>query len=362
MKAAVVRDVGKVQVEEIDQPLFGDNHVLVRLAATGLCHTDITVLNGLYPVPMPVVLGHEGAGVVEAVGDSVSGIGPGDHVVLSITDGCGRCFQCQNGALGLCEEASPRALGGALADGSVLLRKGDEQIHHFLFQSSFAEYAIVSASSAIPIRKDISLEVASLLGCGVSTGYGAVVRRAMVRPGETVLVIGLGGVGLAVVMAARAAGAGTIVAADLSPAACDLAGSVGATHVVHAGDDVDLASEVHSVVPRGVDHAFDAVGNATTIAQSIASVRFGGQAIAIGLNDLSAVASVSLFELIYEKRLTGTYNGSIRPHIDIPAALELYAGGRLPIDRLITRRYSLDEIGTALDEFGSFAGRAVINH
>jgi Zn-dependent alcohol dehydrogenase len=360
VKAAVVREAGKISVEEIDRPTVGDRHVLVRMVATGICHTDKTVLGGFYPVPLPVVLGHEGAGVVEAVGDRVVAVSPGDHVVLSITDGCGHCFQCEAGAFGLCEIAAPRALGGALADGSILLRQGAETIHHFLFQSSFAEYAVVSESSAIPVRRDVPLEVAALLACGVSTGYGAVVRRAKVGVGEAVLVIGLGGVGLAVVMAARAAGAGKIVVADFNQAACDLAAELGATDVVHLDGGDDLVGRVRAVVPRGVDHAFDAVGTSETISQALAAVRFGGQAVAIGINDPTAAASAPLFELIYEKRLTGTNNGSIRPHTDIPAALDLFAAGRFPIDRLITRRYGLDEIGTALDDVGSFAGRGVV--
>jgi Zn-dependent alcohol dehydrogenase len=294
------------------------------------------------------------------VGDRVVAVSPGDHVVLSITVGCGHCFQCEAGAFGLCEIAAPRALGGALADGSILLRQGAETIHHFLFQSSFAEYAVVSESSAIPVRRDVPLEVAALLACGVSTGYGAVVRRARVGVGESVLVIGLGGVGLAVVMAAHAAGAGKIVVADFNQAACDLAAELGATDVVHLDGGDDLVGRVRVAVPRGVDHAFDAVGTSETISQAFAALRFGGQAVAIGINDPTAAASAPLFELIYEKRLTGTNNGSIRPHTDIPAALDLFAAGRFPVDRLITRRYGLDEIGTALDDVGSFAGRGVV--
>src|SRR5205814_7435913 len=261
MKAAVLREVGKIAVEQLDRPEPGPGEVLVRVAAAGVCHTDATALAGGLPVPLPAVLGHEGAGTVEAVGPGVSTVAPGDHVVLSITYGCGACFQCQQSAFGLCEVGTPHLLNGTMPDGTRRLRRGTEDVATFLFQSSFAEYAVVPAACAVKIRPDAPLEAAALLACGASTGYGAVVRRAQVAPGSSVLVIGAGGVGLSVVMAARLAGATKIIVSDMSEAALALAVDLGATHAVDISDpDVNVIDEATRISGRGVDYAFDAVG------------------------------------------------------------------------------------------------------
>ena len=360
MKAAVVREYGTVEVEDIDVPEPGPRDVLVRVQASGICRSDITALKGAVPVPLPLVLGHEGAGVVERVGTAVTSVEPGDHVVMTITNGCGLCFQCQRGARGLCELNAPRGLAGTMGDGSVKLSKAGEPVHHYLFQSSLAEYAVISETCAVNIRRDVPFETAALLACGFSTGYGAVTRKAQLGPGENALVIGLGGVGLAVVMSARTAGASTVIGVDRSEAACALARELGATHTIVGAPDTDLAAEVRSLVARGVDHAFDVVGTSETINAAFNSLRNGGQAVAIGLADLGAAATVPVFSLIYEKTLTGVTNGSIRPHLDIPAALDLHMNGQLPIDGLITRRYKIDDISTALHELGSGGGRSVV--
>ncbi|KRA31091.1 MULTISPECIES: zinc-binding dehydrogenase [unclassified Nocardioides] len=360
MKAAVVREPGTITVEDIDIPTPGPRQVRVRLVATGVCHSDVTGLSGLVPVPTPVVLGHEGAGIVDAVGSAVTSLSPGDHVVLSITDGCGRCYQCQNGAFGLCEISAPRQLAGTLGDGTTPLSKGSETIHNYLLQSSFAEYAVVPEQCAVKIREDAPLEVAALLACGVTTGYGAVVRKARVAPFASVLIIGLGGVGLASVMAARLSGATTIIGVDRSKEACDLAMELGLTHTIVADESTDILGEVMALTGRGVDHAFDVVGISDTMNLAIAATRAGGEAVLIGLGDVMAVATVPLFLLLSEKRITGTTNGSIRPHVDIPAILDLFMEGRFPVDKLITRRYALGDIATALAEVGSGPGRGVI--
>jgi Zn-dependent alcohol dehydrogenase len=360
MKAAVVREPGTVQVEEIDMPEPGPRQVLVRIAAVGVCHSDVTGMSGILPIPLPLVLGHEGAGIVEEVGEAVTHVAPGDHVVLSITDGCGLCFQCQRGAFGLCEASAPRQLAGTLGDGTTPLHKGEETLHNYILQSSFAEYAVVPEQCAVKVRADAPLEVASLLACGFTTGYGAVVRKAGVTPGSTVLIIGLGGVGLAAVMGARLSGAAMIIGVDRNKEACSLAAELGLTHPIVAGEGVDLVAEVMALTGRGVDYAFDVVGAGDTMNQAIAALRSGGEAVLIGLNDVMAVATVPLFTLLSEKRITGTTNGSIRPHIDIPAILDLYMDGRLPIDQLITRRYAIDEVATALAEVGTKPGRGVI--
>ncbi|MDQ1488304.1 MAG: hypothetical protein QOJ23_818 [Actinomycetota bacterium] len=360
MQAAVVREPGKIGVETVDRPEPGPDQVLVKVAATGVCHTDLTALRGLVPLPLPLVLGHEGAGVVEAVGSGVTGLEPGDHVVLSITYGCGRCRQCQKGAYGLCEVGAPVALGGVLPDGASRLAKDGERLHHFLFQSSFAEYAVVPAACAVKIRTDAPLDVVCLLGCGAITGYGAVIRRAKVAPGDSVLIIGAGGVGLAAVMAARLAGANPIIVSDVNDDALALAKEVGATHTVNVSTGKTAVGETQRLTGSGVDFAFDAVGTSATSDEAFQSLCNGGEAVAIGLADFAATASVPVFNLIYEKRLTGTNNGSIRPHVDIPAAVDLFMEGRLPLDRLITRRYDLDQVDTALADMDGGSGRGVI--
>ncbi len=361
MKAAVVREIGKIAVEELDRPEPGPGEVLVRVAAAGVCHTDVTALAGGLPVPRPAVLGHEGAGVVEAVGAGVSTVAPGDHVVLSITYGCGACFQCQQSAFGLCEVGTPHLLNGTMPDGTRRLRRGSEDVATFLFQSSFAEYAVVPAACAVKIRPDAPLDAAALLACGASTGYGAVVRRARVTPGSSVLVIGAGGVGLSVVMAARLAGATKIIVSDMSEAALALAVDLGATHAVDVSDpDVNVIDEATRITGRGVDYAFDAVGAEGTLESAFHSTRNGGEVVAIGASNLMLTVTVPLFSLIYQKRLTGTNNGSIRPHVDIPAALDAFMTGRFPLDRLVTRRYDIDEIDTALGDAAGKPGRGVV--
>ncbi|HEY4408753.1 MAG TPA: alcohol dehydrogenase catalytic domain-containing protein [Acidimicrobiia bacterium] len=360
MRAAVVREPGKIGVETIDRPEPGPDQVLVKIHATGVCHTDQSAFRGLVPLPLPLVLGHEGAGVVEAVGPNVTALAPGDHVVLSITYGCGRCRQCQKGAFGLCEIGVPASLGGTLPDGQSHLAKDGERLNHFLCQSSFADYAVVPAACAVKIRDDAPLDVVCLLGCGAITGYGAVIRRARVAPGDSVLVIGAGGVGLAAIMAARLAGANPIIVSDINDDALALAAEVGATHTVNVSEGKTALGESQRITGGGVDFAFDTVGTSATIDEAYNALCNGGEAVAIGLGDLAAAATVPVFSLIYEKRLTGTNNGSIRPHVDIPAAVDLFMEGRLPLDRLITRRYDLDQIDTALADMEGGSGRGVI--
>jgi S-(hydroxymethyl)glutathione dehydrogenase / alcohol dehydrogenase len=362
MQAAVARELGKISVEDIDRPEPALGEVLVKVAAAGVCHTDITALTGGLPVPMPIVLGHEGAGVVEAVGPGVTALVPGDHVVLSITAGCGRCSQCQRSAYSLCEVSSAQVLAGTMLDGTTRLSKGSENLHSFLFQSSFAEYAVVPAACAVKVRRDAPLAVASLLGCGASTGYGAVVRRAQVHPGATALVIGAGGVGLSVVMAARLAGAQQIIVADKSEAALKLAGEFGASDTILVAEDgAVVPEEALRLTGTGVDYAFDVVGAPGTLEQAFQALRPGGKAIAIGMADASVTVTVPLLNLIFEKQLTGTYNGSIQPHVDIPAALDAYMAGQFPLDRLVSRRYALDQIDMAINDLhAGGSGRGVI--
>lgn len=362
MKAAVTRQVGSIEIEDVDQPVPSFGEVLVKIGAVGVCQTDHSALGGAIPVPMPMVLGHEGAGVVESVGPGVAHVQPGDHVVLSITAGCGRCSQCQGGAFTLCHLAAPHVLSGTMLDGTTRLSAGGKPIHSFFFQGSFAEYAVVPALSAVRVRQDAPLEVAALLACGASTGYGAVLRAGGVRPGMSVLIIGAGGVGLSAIMTARYAGAAHIVVTDRSAEALKLAMELGASETVLAdGSEQPILDATTAVDPWGVDLALDTVGTPTTLATAFAAVRPGGTAVAIGMADATSMVSVPIMSLIFEKRLTGTYNGSIKPHIDIAAALDAFMDGRFPLDRLVQREISLDELPAVFaDKSPGNCGRTVV--
>ncbi|MCW2986966.1 MAG: alcohol dehydrogenase zinc-binding domain protein [Conexibacter sp.] len=361
MKAAVVRDVNELSIEDIDVPEPGPGEVLIRLAATGICHTDLSALRGNLPTAMPTVLGHEGAGVVERVGPGVKTSKPGDHVVTTITNSCGACFQCLGSDPSLCEVSMGVIFGGTMLDGTTRLSRGNETLFHFFCQSSFAEYAVLPERSAIPIRKDAPLDVVASLACGAMTGIGAVIRRAQVPAGSSVVIVGAGGVGLSAVMAAAAVGANPIIVADITDDKLALARSFGATHTLNTSDR-DLVAGVNSITGRGADYAFDAVGTSSTLEQAFGSVRSGGQVVAVGIMNTANLVTLDIFSLIMQKSLTGTMGGSVKPFIDIPAAVDLYMDGRLPLDRLVSKKYSLAELPQAFDamESGALEGRGVV--
>jgi Zn-dependent alcohol dehydrogenase len=332
MRAAVLREVGAISLEDLDLPQPGPGEVRVKVRAVGVCRSDLSVYRGMVSAPLPIVLGHEGAGVIDAVGDGVHDLARGDHVVMTITPGCGTCPQCQLGAFALCEGGSPHMLDGKLARGQQRLHKGSEVINHFILQSSFAEYAVIDRWAAVKIPDDVPFDIACLTACGVTTGFGAVVNRAAAAVGESVLVIGAG----------------------------ELARDLGATDVVLVDDTTDLVPQTQARTGRGVDVAVDAVGTPGTVADAFNSLRKGGRAVVIGVADASAMVSIPLYSLIDERVLTGSTNGSIRPHVDIPRILDLYRSGRLALDKLVTRRYRLDDLERAFAELGVQPGRAVI--
>jgi Zn-dependent alcohol dehydrogenase len=360
MRAAVLRAPGSQQIEELDLPEPEAGEVRVRLAASGLCRSDLHAYQGRVPVPLPAVLGHEGAGVIDKVGANVTDLGVGDHVVMTITPGCGTCVQCQLGAFGLCEVGAPHFLDGGLIHGQRRLSKAGEPINHYLMQSSFAEYAVVERWNAVKIDKSIPLEIACLAACGLSTGFGAAINRAQITVGEAALVVGVGGVGLAAAIGAASAGAARVIAADTNPAACALALELGATDAIELTPDDDLVSEVHKLVPRGVDASIDAVGTPATVLAAFSALRYGGRLVILGVADSTSMVQVPLYSFIQQKIITGSTNGSIRPHVDIPRILERYTSGRLPLEKLITSSYSLDQINPAFGEIGTRPGRAVI--
>jgi S-(hydroxymethyl)glutathione dehydrogenase / alcohol dehydrogenase len=345
-------------VADVDLDPPGPAEVKVRIAAAGVCHSDLHVRLGDWPVPAPLVMGHEGSGVIEQVGAGVTGLAEGDHVVLSWVAPCGACRHCLAGREARCEVAATVVgPGGVLSDGTSRLSAGGRRIAHYLGVSSFAEYAVVPASGAVKIRDDAPLDVVALVGCAVATGVGAVTRTAGVEPGAAVVVIGCGGVGLSAVQGARMAGAGRIVAVDVRPEKTALAARLGATDQVDASS-ADPVAAVRSLLPGGADYAFDAIGLTSTTEQAIRMIGIGGTAVIVGLPPAGATASFEPLALAEaDQRILGSNYGSIRPAVDIPALVDLFMAGDLLLDELISGREPLESAESALNALAS--GRAL---
>jgi S-(hydroxymethyl)glutathione dehydrogenase/alcohol dehydrogenase len=335
VQAAVLYEFGKplvLQELELDPPKVGE--VLVRMAASGVCHSDLHVVQGVHPTELPVVLGHEGAGVVEQVGPGVGGLEPGDHVLLTWLPYCGHCHQCVRGWPNRCENTA--WYDAALEDGTCRFHSDGEPVHHYN-TSSFAERSVVPARTAVRVDPALPLSELALMGCAVMTGVGAALNTARVRPGDTVAVVGCGGVGLNVVQGARIAGATTIVAVDVVPAKLELARELGATAVVQAGDG-DAAAAVREHVPNGVDHAFEALGRPETIELALDLTGRGGQAVLIGMAPPDARVGVDALTMTLEERcVRGSWYGSCVPLRDIPILVDLYRAGQLRLEPLISR-------------------------
>jgi S-(hydroxymethyl)glutathione dehydrogenase / alcohol dehydrogenase len=349
VRAAVLRAVNEpLSVEEVELADPGAGEVLIRLHASGVCHSDWNVVSGATANPFPVVLGHEGAGIVETVGGGVSAVAEGDHIVLSWLPACGRCFFCAQGRPSLCEHAMEGMFEGTLPSGALRLSQNGDALYHYSFLSTFAERCIVPEECCVRIRPDAPLDVAALVGCAVMTGVGAVINRARVEPGSAVAVFGAGGVGLSVVLGARLAGAGTIVAVDPVELKRKLAGDLGATHAVDPTGDDPAAALRDLTDGRGVDYAFDAAGVPGIVTQAYDSARRGGTVVCIGIPPVGAEANLPGPSLPRdEKIVTGSFYGSCRPHVDMPLLLDLFMDGRLPLDKLVTRTYALEEVNDA---------------
>jgi len=348
MRAAVSREIGQIAVEDLDDPRPHAGELAIEVTATGVCHTDLTVLEGKMPSPRPIVLGHEGAGVVTEVGPGVEGFGVGDKVICSIIAPCGGCFQCRRGDPAMCEEIV--FFTGRMQDGTTRLRRDGEEIFSLSYQASFAERAVVPANAAVRVSPEAPLEKLCGLACGVSTGLGAAMIRAEVEAGSSVLVIGAGGVGLSTLMGAKLRGAEILIAADLAPAKLEKARALGlATHVLDSST-TNLVEAVQEITGgRGADYAFDAAGAPGTLEQAIEALRPGGKAVVIGRNG-DIRLDLPTTQILRHKWVTGTFGGSIDPKIHIPEFVDLYLAGRLDLDRLMDAHYSLDEITTALDD------------
>ncbi len=336
-----------VQEVELDPP--GPGEVLVRIAAAGLCHSDLSVINGDRPRPLPMALGHEAAGVVESLGTGVSDLVPGDHVVLVFVPSCGHCVPCSEGRPALCEPGAQANGAGTLLAGGRRLARGGSAVHHHLGCSAFAEYATVSRRSLVKIDRDVPFEHAALFGCAVLTGVGAVVNTAQVRAGASTAIVGLGGVGLAALLGAVAAGARHVVAVDLSPAKLDLARALGATHA-YLASDVDCIDAIRAATGGGVDFAFELAGSVKAFDTAYRITRRGGTTVTAGLPPPSATITLPAVNLVAEERtVKGSYVGTCVPARDIPRYLELFRQGRLPVDRLLTGTLPLDDINEAFD-------------
>jgi alcohol dehydrogenase len=347
IRAAVLEETGGLHhVTELDLEGPRAGEVLVRLHASGVCHSDQNAIDGTAPTPCPAVLGHEGAGVVEAVGPGVTRVRPGDHVALSWAPSCGACEECLRGLQHLCTTAWPAMATGGLLDGTTRLSRDGEPVYHYSFISSFAEATVLPERSCVPIPRDVPFEIAGLVGCAVTTGIGAVWRTANVRPGERVAVVGCGGVGLSAVIGAVAAGAGTIVAVDTAPAKLELARELGATDtVLVTGSPEETAAAVEAASGGGVDYAIEATGRPEAMVAAFLSTRRRGAAVFIGIPRSDAVVSLPALSIPrMERRVLGSLYGSSYPERDFPLTLDLYRRGRLPLDKLVSHRLPLDEI------------------
>jgi Zn-dependent alcohol dehydrogenase len=332
------------------------------VAAAGVCHSDYHYMRGDLAGPLPMVLGHEGAGVVEEIGEGVRSVKPGDHVVLLWRTSCGSCEYCVSGRPALCPTSAETRVNGYLSDGSSRLRRGSQEIRHFLGVSCFAEQAVLPEQAVLKIADDVPLPIAALAGCSVMTGVGAVINTAKVAPGSSVLVIGAGGVGLCAIMGAVLAGAARIIAADKAPAKLELARSFGATDEIDASAE-DVVAAARELSGGGVDYAFEVIGLADTVAQAVRALRAGGTAVAIGIAPRTVVAPIGLTDLVtQEKTLRGSIYGSTRPVVDFPRLFDLYRRGRLPLDRLLTQEWPLEQVNEAYDAMlaGTVARSVVI--
>jgi S-(hydroxymethyl)glutathione dehydrogenase/alcohol dehydrogenase len=340
MKAAVLTEVKQPlvvqEIEGADDP--GPGQVLVKTAASGVCHSDLHFIEGLWPMPLPAVLGHEAAGVVEKIGEGVTYVQPGDHVILLFVPFCGTCEYCSVGRPNLC----PRGRGLA----PTMLKIGERVVPAFLSMSSFAEYMTVPESGVVNIRKDVPLEVAALVGCGVMTGVGAAINTAKVQPGASCAIIGAGGVGLNVIQGCVLAGAEKIIAIDINPNKLEMAREFGATHFINATNE-DPIAKARELTGGGPDFAFEAIGLPAAIKQAFDMVRSGGEAVVVGMAPLGSEVTISAPAFLQEKLLRGCLYGSARPRYDMPRLLDLYMTKRLKLDELVSRTYPIEAINAA---------------
>lgn len=358
IRSAVLRQSGlprpfassrPISIETVDLAPPGPGEVLVKIAAAGVCHSDLSGITGVRPRAMPVALGHEASAVVVELGQGVTGFQPGDHVVMSFVPSCGQCAMCAEGRPALCEPGNAANVAGTLLTGARRFSCDTGELHHHCGVCAFSEYSVVARGSLVKIDKDVSLIEAALFGCGVMTGVGTVFNTCQLRPGQTAAMIGLGGVGLAALLGAVAAGASRIVAIDLNPAKLEKALELGATHAFRA-DDLDVVRLVREVTNGGVDHAMEFAGAAKAFDLAYAVTRRGGTTATAGLPAPPTRFDIPAVQLVVEERvIKGGYMGSCIPSRDIPRYIALYRQGKLPVDKLLSSTGPLEEINDAFD-------------
>ncbi len=366
IRAVVLEQTGgPLTVSDLELAEPEPKEVLVRLRASGVCHSDYNAVDGTAETRCPAVLGHEGAGVVEAIGERVTRVRPGDHVALSWTPSCGTCAECVRDLPWLCSTAWPAMATGGLMDGTPRLSRDGEPVFHYSFLSTFAEACVVPERSCIPIPSDVAFDIAALVGCAVTTGVGAVWRTAGTKPGDRVAVIGCGGVGLSALMAAVAVGADPVVAVDTVPQKLEVARSFGATDgVLWHGSPEATAEAIRDASGGGVDVAVEATGRPEAMLAAFLSTRKRGAAVLIGIPRPDAVVSLPAGTIVrMERRVLGSIYGSSKPERDFAHTLDLYRSGRLPIDRLVSHRLPLDDVERAFELMKSGdAIRVVLEH
>jgi alcohol dehydrogenase len=336
-------------IEDLELVDPGHGEVLVEISHAGLCHSDLSVIDGSRPRVMPMVMGHEASGIVREIGPGVHDLAPGDHIVFSFVPVCGHCLPCATGRPALCENGAQANTAGTLLAGDRHFKdSAGNELNHHLGVSAFTQFTVAAQESLVKIDPDVPLEKAALFGCAVMTGVGAVVNTARVEPGTSVAVFGLGGVGLSTVLGARAAGAWPIVAIDLLDAKLELAKKMGATYAVNAKDDP--VQSIRDLTDGGAQYTFESVGNERVLVQAYQATQRGGTTVTIGLPHPSKQFAVSAVSLVAEERtVKGSYMGSAVPKRDIPRYIALYQAGLLPVDLLLTDTITLDEINPAFD-------------
>ena len=361
MKAAVLYETKQPMViedVELDDPK--SEEVLVKIGAAGICRSDRHFMHGDAPIALPVVLGHEGAGTVEKVGPGVTSVRPGDQVILSFVSACGRCRSCIEGNSQVCDVHM--AAGPNMMDGTTRLHKGGQSIHHMGKVACFAEYAVIPEAGVVPVEAAIPMDAAALIGCCVPTGVGAVVNSAKVRPGSTVAVVGCGGVGINVIMGAALMNATKIIAVDLRESQLEFAMKFGATHTVNSSDQDPVAAVKEITGGLGADYTFEVVGLPATIKAAYDMAGKSSTVTLVGIAPFGAEAELNAVDMVrLEKTVRGTYYGSTHAKVDMPKFAELYRMGRLNLDDLIVRHYSLDQVNEAYDDMDQGEiGRGVI--
>ncbi len=362
-RAAVIPAINELSIEtiELDPPKSGE--VLVKMRAAGVCHSDLHTYRGELTTPPPVILGHEGAGIVEEVGPDVTSLKPGDPVMVNWLPACETCINCLNGHFNLCQRFNTTTFIGTLLDGTTRFKRPDgTALKHYLGVATMSEYIVIDEPSAILIPDDVPFDVAAITGCAVATGVGAVINTAQVSAGSSAAVIGCGGIGLSMIQGCQLVGCHPIIAIDVVDSKLALARKLGATHTINSREE-KLSKALRKIVPNRPDYVFDSVGAAATVSQALRFARPGGTAVIVGLHSANEEVPISPGSLIFEnKRLLGSFVGSVHPKADLPKLIDLYRAEKLQLDKLITHHYSLDELPAAFEamEQGNIDARGVI--